>query len=1427
MSLRGAGFRWSFGSLANGTAAPALRPDQLAEARNVEHDLQGSISKRPGYRHRWGVAPAPENSVAPVLSNLGATSGSTLGNGTLYARVTFSTVPGETDDLHSTQGSIVSVAGNGYRVWFPFHVFAQQVLLHEQSDNTLRLNSAFTSSWLTAMADDTFNGWYVYCRDPSVQDEVKLGINPQNRKLWDRTNFIAKILDWDQSDGLFTLDRSLPLSLTGKTIDILMPDRAGCPIRAANLYVSSNGTDFYRYGSYSPLLGASEGHPSYFDVTSIPTSNKRAPSTRITRTAPTVAATDVTDTNPQTGIVSTAATGLKGGLYSIRYAFETADPQWLDNGGWPEHSDFRLMKRPRLSTQKAWPSKRALVGISEDQGIAVTLPTFPAGCPIAHVYARRLTPAATLTFSGVTYPSSTHRAFHLPGGGSGLNPWDNTYSVSTATATLALTPAQFVTLAGTDGDEYRNTGLAVSTTPRRIKVANYTAITTVDGPSAADTEQDGFARLPYRDVSNPSHPSPLVKHQFEFQLTAPQQSSTTFACLVLRLKPFKSLGFLTEAASQPSVYASIGVRRWDATDAWVALDSWKEGDALQTRRYCVAFDAADLVSNRLCFDVYGLQGLHPYIDYAALELYTDTSADIQATTSDVWQASSRETTLTLDTALCPASTGDAIHVNTSGQWSVAQHANFVQNFQGGPETIVQNLVGCADSVFLVKADNTLDRVYQHDREDGCTSLGTLMVSQYDWQFASYLSRTFFVNEGNDLPYNLRFDGVQTHGWGLDTPNVDAKVLTDDGRPPTDGEPPPSDDPWGCARFKVTEQWHPVGTTSQAWSAGNSMGGAPGRENVDASKHERWTVKDPEGGSHRIFDYRYLNSAEQDRTVARGTYGYIGTVFEGVWFSADIRRVTGTYTEDIIHCLLGDTPPEPPVEEPVPEGLPEGDFDYYVVDIRDFSGDGLDGRGYIVRSAPVQAATVNVSGDVKITLKIGPPTDPQVTHRALYRNLRLTADWFLLGVPVEVSQEQIGPDGYMAWEDSTTDEALAAGSLANFRTGRPAPASRVAAHKNRMWFVPLFNKSAVGFTNIAFAEDSGDVDPEGWYSQNTIVPTMQKQGPITALVGTNDTLTAHSNSGLAQINGVSDDMNSTDPISSVGLFAEAGAIGPQAWCEAEGVLFFMSRLGPAVMGGQTVTYLGDLVEGTIGEINFSDVAARYMRCVYRRTSGVSQVWFTYSDRKDSRPDKALVFNTPGAASEDSRRLWTRWTELDAHSVVRTKLPTGEERIFLGDRFGRVHEFGALRSDNGRFIDAEVTTAPLQMAGAARSFTPRRLILIGRGRTGDFVHLDILKDLGGDPRNIRKIRIPFTGTGSSRWGTAGSTWGAAGSPGTWGGGSGTGYSAHGVHMGGTFHHLQLHFQQLAADMPPGTRRDAQIELAGFDMTFREAGFRRRDP
>ena len=377
MGLRGVSFRWGFGSLANGVAAPALDTDELALARNIEHRNLGSINKRPGMKEAWRVADTPENSVAPVLSDLGATAGSTLGNGTLYVRLTYSTVAGETDDLYSTQASLSTTSGHGYRCWFPFHIFAQYVAAHAVSDSTLKLSEQFTTDWLGSMAEDTFAGWYLMSRDPSLQDETGLGVNPENWKLWDRLNFIAKIDSY--FDGVFTLDRSLAFSLADRPVDILMADRSGLPIRAVNVYVSSNGTDFYFYDSYSPSAGANEGRPGYFDITSIPTANRRAPSTRITRTAPAVAAVDALDTNPQNGIIKRAETGIRGGVYSVRYCWETADQQYLDSGGWPEAVDFGLMRRPRYTPQMTWPSKRAIVGIMDGDGIEITPPTKPQG----------------------------------------------------------------------------------------------------------------------------------------------------------------------------------------------------------------------------------------------------------------------------------------------------------------------------------------------------------------------------------------------------------------------------------------------------------------------------------------------------------------------------------------------------------------------------------------------------------------------------------------------------------------------------------------------------------------------------------------------------------------------------------------------------------------------------------------------------------------------------------------------------------------------------------------------------------------------------------------------------------------------------------------------------------------------------------------
>src|SRR5687767_11967579 len=100
---RGGRHQGGFGSLDNGTARPVLSPDALVRSVNTEHHHGGAITVRPGRCVVGEVASQLPLRCAPVLeSEFDSADGQLEIETTYYARATYVTAAGETDDLHSS-----------------------------------------------------------------------------------------------------------------------------------------------------------------------------------------------------------------------------------------------------------------------------------------------------------------------------------------------------------------------------------------------------------------------------------------------------------------------------------------------------------------------------------------------------------------------------------------------------------------------------------------------------------------------------------------------------------------------------------------------------------------------------------------------------------------------------------------------------------------------------------------------------------------------------------------------------------------------------------------------------------------------------------------------------------------------------------------------------------------------------------------------------------------------------------------------------------------------------------------------------------------------------------------------------------------------------------------------------------------------------
>jgi hypothetical protein len=401
-----------FGSLRDSMARALQDPSALLVSRNTYHDITGTIEKRPGYEFHAEVADQVEATCAPVLT---ATTGGNLKNSVLYyLRYTYVTAAGETDDLHSgdtaspgpAMASVEMTGGNNaITTEVPFHMRGVTIAAHEVIDDT---TSRFTIDQTinTLAADTCIVGWLVYSRAPGVQDETHLGHNcAVTEPLYHRNEqmpngLLGRVTAYDSGTGYITIDSPLEVGNSDipayNQLDIMMPDRNGMPVKYYNVYISSDNQNFY-YGT-TGITGLGS-----VTVTDHDTTAKRAPSTRISREAPTVTAVDYTE-DPRDGRCGEwpVLTGIDAGMYQVRITYHTDDSEEIRPPGLElaqQLLDEDEYCYPMKCRQESWPSCRAIVCVEDGQGIQVVPNNMPDDLSYTdwRIYCGMIEPVGELT----------------------------------------------------------------------------------------------------------------------------------------------------------------------------------------------------------------------------------------------------------------------------------------------------------------------------------------------------------------------------------------------------------------------------------------------------------------------------------------------------------------------------------------------------------------------------------------------------------------------------------------------------------------------------------------------------------------------------------------------------------------------------------------------------------------------------------------------------------------------------------------------------------------------------------------------------------------------------------------------------------------------------------------------------------------------
>lgn len=718
----------TFGSLHTGVAGPALEGELSPLSRNVENLFRGAVSARSGRTEQFRVAAQPGNHFVwgdpsedlPGLDVMFITpvaGGGTLAAGTHTWKSTHVTSAGESDTRFSPETTSTQTLNSAALVRVRFHMRKQRVLQYTEEDGVYKLRLA-ADDFLTrpggvgSWGTDAFDGWRVFSRDPTIQDETGLGANPDLEPLYHRISPLAVITFYTpgvtNTGGVFTLDRPIPNPERLDYVDIMMPDQAGLPIRAVNIYCKPVGASVYY------KVGRVHG-PGDYRVESVDLTATQCPETRLTRTAPTVTSAAITDVDPAVkGRNIVTKTRIKAGFLLLRYAWRTLTQDISSVPGYTA--------RPRRLPVEMFPSTAAVIAVSDDHAITVTLPSTPEGVEDAVVYAKYLDPTATHTFSGVTNPSATSRAYKFTPG--------------TVPADLAtMSPSAFRALAGVS--EY--------------STANYTSITTAD---------DGNT-LTRAGSSN--------RDQFEVKLTAGEVTSTYRALVRITIRATRLSNYTPVAAD------NLVLKLWnDGAATWTTIATLEPKDDWQTVRYGFTWAATMPEATRLVIMAFSNGGVGFEVDAVDLQrLDSPINAeygDALVATDEFYQDEGRDTVILkhpLNESL------GAIFPNTTGQWDADVFEWPIVQSESAPRGgLYRQIVACFDSLFIA-INGELRRFYCEERdEDPVTNLPSLRIGLADWQMAVFDDRAFFCHpEHKD--YNICFDLVATRRMGLEAPPLGA------------------------------------------------------------------------------------------------------------------------------------------------------------------------------------------------------------------------------------------------------------------------------------------------------------------------------------------------------------------------------------------------------------------------------------------------------------------------------------------------------------------------------------------------------------------------------------------------------------------------------------------------------------------------------
>ena len=506
------------------------------------------------------------------------------------------------------------------------------------------------------------------------------------------------------------------------------------------------------------------------------------------------------------------------------------------------------------------------------------------------------------------------------------------------------------------------------------------------------------------------------------------------------------------------------------------------------------------------------------------------------------------------------------------------------------------------------------------------------------------------------------------------------------------------------------------------------------------------------------------------------------------------------------------PPSPPGSLRIVETAGEvtGNYRWHVKYVRRV--DPASRFGYVIRSKPVLVGEVRSAVQATVELALQPPTDPQATHFAVYRNITGTNRYFLVD---EVPIGEVPPDGVYRFLDDQPDSGLRV--FMEFETGRPPAPYVCEHHEGRNWLVPQDAREQVHFTNIV--DEDGYSDPEGYFSTHFVTPKQPLSAPVTALAPYHSALIAYNLHGGLLLTGNGTGSNTAEDVSAREIVGSGGAVGSRAWARWEDKQAVLTPKGPAVCNGQQIIGMEKRITGTWALTNKDLSILESCRVLHYRTSGDEALWFGVTQSGDGVLDRALVME----ADEDDLGKWSEFLNFPMYGAVTHLDEFGNEMPLIGDPFGYIYQADLGHTDAGEFVEARYDTKPFDSNEIARSHQVRFIYVAVRPvGAHHFMLFRWYPDYSPTAREPRPVRLDLIPEFTKTWGVSGVATDFAWGDGTlYGGLSPQEYKEHRVGVGGVYRRIQLSFHSTWADLPPGCHRETTWECAGFDEFSRLKG------